>query len=84
MTAAESANAVFTVTATGTGLSYQWQFLPTGSGTEWSDTSATGAKTNQLTVQALSYRNNYQYRCVMTNGDGVKTTSLPATLTVQS
>ena len=84
VTAAESANAVFTVTATGTGLSYQWQFLPTGSGTEWSDTSATGAKTNQLTVQALSYRNNYQYRCVMTNGDGVKTTSLPATLTVQS
>lgn len=84
VTAAESANAIFTVTATGTGLSYQWQFLPTGSNVQWSDTSATGAKTNQLTVQALSYRNNYQYRCVMTNGDGVKTTSLPATLTVQS
>lgn len=84
VTAAESANAVFTVTATGTGLSYQWQFLPTGSNPQWSDTSATGAKTHQLTVQALSYRNSYQYRCVITNGDGVKTTSLPATLTVQS
>ena len=84
VTAAESANAIFTVTAAGTGLSYQWQFLPTGSNPQWSDTAATGAKTNQLTVQALSYRNNYQYRCVMTNGDGVKTTSLPATLTVQS
>lgn len=82
VTAAESANAVFTVTATGTGLSYQWQFLPTGSNVQWSDTSATGAKTHQLTVQALSYRNGYQYHCVITDSNGNQVTSAEATLTV--
>lgn len=80
-TAAENANAVFTVTATGTGLTYQWQFLPAGGG-QWSDTSATGATTSQLTIQALSYRNGYKYRCVITDSNGNQVTSAEATLTV--
>lgn len=81
MTAAEGANVIFTVTASGNGLTYQWQFLP-ASGGQWSDTSATGAKTNQLTVQALSYRNGYQYHCVITDSNGNQVTSAEATLTV--
>lgn len=82
VTAAESANAIFTVTASGNGLTYQWQFLPTGSGQQWSNTSATGATTSQLTIQALSYRNGYQYHCIITDSNGNQVTSAEATLTV--
>lgn len=82
VTAAEGANALFTVTASGNGLTYQWQFLPTGSGANWSNTSATGATTSQLTIQALSYRNGYQYHCVITDSNGNQVTSAEATLTV--
>ena len=82
-TVAENANAIFTVTATGTGLSYQWQFLP-ASGGQWSETSATGATTSQLTIQALNYRNGYKYRCVVTDKMGNQLISAEAALTVQS
>lgn len=55
-----------------------------GIGTEyaWADTSAAGYNTDTLTVQALAYRNGYKYRCIITDADGVKTTSLPAALTI--
>lgn len=82
VTAAESANVLFTVTASGNGLTYQWQYLPTGSGQQWSNTSATGATTSQLTIQALSYRNGYQYHCIITDSNGNQVTSAEATLTV--
>lgn len=84
--AQESANAIFSVTASGTGLTYQWQFLPADGNDAkgWSNTSATGATTSQLTVQALSYRANYQYRCIVTDGSGNTAISAPAVLTVQS
>lgn len=81
VTVSENGEAVFTVTATGTGLTYQWQFLPAGGG-QWSDTSATGATTSQLTIQALSYRNGCKYRCVITDSSGNQVTSAEATLTV--
>ena len=81
---AENANAIFTVTASGTGLTYQWQFLPTSENdaSGWSDTSATGATTSQLTVQALSYRADYRYRCIVTDGSGYSIISAPATLQI--
>lgn len=82
VTAVESANVLFAVTANGNGLTYQWQFLPTGSWQQWSDTSVTGATTSQLTIQALSYRNGYQYHCVITDSNGNQVTSAEATLTV--
>lgn len=82
VSAAENANAVFTVTASGTGLTYQWQFQATDNPGAWTDTSADGYNTNTLTVQALAYRNGYKYRCLITNADGIKTASLPATLTI--
>ena len=71
-----------TVTASGNGLTYQWQFLPTGSGQKWSNTNATGATTSQLTIQAHSYRNGYQYHCIITDSNGNQVTSAEATLTV--
>lgn len=84
-TVAENANAVFTVAASGTGLTYQWQFLGTNvseTAIPWANVDLTGATTSTLTVQAMAYRNGYKYRCIITNTDGVKTTSLPATLTI--
>ena len=80
-TVSENANAIFTVIAVGSGLTYQWQFLPTNSNV-WSDTSATGATTNSLTIQALSHCNNYKYRCVITDAAGNSIVSAAAILTV--
>lgn len=82
VSAAENANAVFTVAASGTGLTYKWQFLAADNPYAWADTSAAGHNTDTLTVQALAYRNGYKYRCIITNADGVKTTSLPAALAI--
>lgn len=80
-TVSENANAIFTVIAVGSGLTYQWQFLPTNNNV-WSNTSATGATTNSLTIQARSYRNNYKYRCVITDAAGNSIVSAAAILTV--
>jgi gliding motility-associated-like protein len=79
-------NAVFSVTATGTGLTYQWQ-VNTGSGfTDITSGSAgsitySGFNTAQLTVSgAGAAAGGYQYRCVVncTSCDAV--TSNAATL----
>lgn len=85
-TVALEANAIFTVTASGTDLTYQWQFLATSGSDakDWSNTSITDATTNQLTVQAYDYCNGYFYRCIVTDGDGNQSISAPAKLTVQS
>lgn len=82
VTVSENGEAVFTVKAEGTELSYQWQFQPASSTTEWSSTSATGATTSRLTIVASAYRNGYKYRCVITDGHGNSITSLPAILTI--
>ena len=82
VTVSENGEAVFTVKAEGTELSYQWQFQPASSTTEWSNTSATGATTSRLTIVASAYRNGYKYRCVITDGHGNSITSLPAVLTI--
>lgn len=82
VTVSENGEAAFTVKAEGTELSYQWQFQPASSTTEWSNTSATGATTSRLTIVASAYRNGHKYRCVITDGHGNSITSLPAVLTI--
>lgn len=82
VTVSENGEAVFTVKAEGTELSYQWQFQPASSTTEWSSTSATGATTSRLTIVASAYRNGYKYRCVITDGHGNSITSSSAVLTI--
>ncbi len=77
----EGDSAVFKVTATGSKLSYQWQFRKSATG-EWTNSGMTGAKTNSITVQGTNARNGYQYRCVITEISGSKVTSNGATLTV--
>ncbi|MBR4863253.1 MAG: hypothetical protein IKU07_01650, partial [Oscillospiraceae bacterium] len=72
--------AVFTVEATGDGLTYQWQYSRNGS--TWYYTGMTGAKTAQLTVDATMARNGYQYRCVVTDEYGTTVTSEAVIMTV--
>jgi Secretion system C-terminal sorting domain len=64
-----SGNAVFTVTATGTGLAYQWQ-LSTNGGTTYNN--ITGATTATLNVNATSTSfNDFRYRVLVANAGGV-------------
>ena len=59
--------AKFTVSATGSGLTYQWQYK-TSSG--WKNTTLTGAKTATLSVKGTSARNGMKYRCKITDSAG--------------
>ncbi len=79
----EGANAVFKVEATGSKLSYQWQFKTAGT-TQWTNSGMAGSKTDSITVKGTTARNGYQYRCVITDGNGNKITSNAAALTVES
>ncbi|MCR5148640.1 MAG: immunoglobulin domain-containing protein [Eubacterium sp.] len=57
--------AKFTVKATGTDLSYQWQVYENGA---WTDATLTGAKTATLTVvKAKKTMSGTKYRCKVTN-----------------
>ena len=69
----------FTVTASGTNLSYQWQFLDNGA---WKNSGMTGAKTATLSVPVTAARNGQQYRCVVTSANGTSATSNAAKLMV--
>jgi hypothetical protein len=73
--------AKFTVTATGAGLTYQWQY---NKGDGWKTSNATGSKTNTLTINTAAAYNGYKYRCVITDANGVKTYSSVATLKVKT
>ena len=80
-TVAAGTNAKFSVTATGSGLTYRWQFkTPTGA---WQNTSATGCTTASLTVGATAAKNGYSYRCIITDATGKNVTSGTATMTVK-
>ena len=59
--------ATFTVVAEGEGLKYQWYYYDTAA-SDWKK-SSNGA-TATLSVEFKGYRNNQQYRCEITDGDG--------------
>jgi hypothetical protein len=80
VTVAEGGTAKFTVVATGTSLTYQWQYQLPGSST-WANSPATGNKTATLSVPATADRNGNKYRCIVKSGS-VSTASSAATLTV--
>ena len=79
-TVCQGSTAAFTVAATGSGLTYQWQ-LSTNGGTSWSDISGQTAATLTLTGVTTSMK-SYQYRVVVTGTCGT-VTSNAAILTVQ-
>jgi hypothetical protein len=85
----ENANTSFTVTGSGTGLTYQWQ-VSTDGGVNWNNVSNggvySGATSTTLTITgALTSMNGYRYRAVVTSpGCGTPTNSSEAILTVNS
>jgi hypothetical protein len=80
-TVGAGATVSFSVTATGGGLSYQWEFeAPGGS----SFTAITGATSSSYTTPATTLaQSGTQFMCVVTN-TAASTPSNPATLTVNS
>ena len=80
-TITEGQDASFSVTASGTSLSYQWQRSTDGGGTFTDVAAATGATLN-LTAAPLS-SNGYQFQVLVSNITG-SITSNPATLTVNA
>ena len=82
-TACSGTNTTLSVTATGIGLSYQWQ-LNSGSG--WNNLSNfdpyTNVTTNALTITPVSTSmSGYQYRCIVT-GTCAPTTAASAAITL--
>jgi len=80
-TATAGSTAVFEVEATGSGLTYQWQYLNAGAST-WRDSGMSGSDTAAISVPVTEARDGQQYRCVVTDGGGNTVTSEAATLTV--
>ena len=72
----------FRITATGNGLTYQWQYQAPKK-TTWTNSSLAGNKTAKLRVAATESRNGGKYRCVVVDEEGVVVTSYSATLTVR-
>ena len=77
----EGYDAAFTITATGTQLTYQWQSQPAfATGPMWSDISNATAAAYTVTAATLA-QNGLQFRCVVSDVDAVTATS--ATMTLQ-
>ncbi len=79
----KGSTAKFTVEADGTKLNYQWQ-VSTDGGQTWKNSGLGGNKTATLSVGATEARNNYQFRCMVTDCVKQSVTSKAAKLTVLS
>ena len=71
----------FNITATGDGLTYQWQYQASGK-TNWINSSLAGNKTAKLRVKATDSRNGGKYRCVVTDEEEIVAVSYSAVLIV--
>ncbi len=82
-TTCENGTTSFSVAATGTSLSYQWQ-VDNGSGFSnvTNNTTYSGATTNKLDINANSNLNNYSYQCIVTGKCTPSTMSNIATLSI--
>ena len=84
VTASVGGEAVFSVTASGTSLKYQWQYSKNG--TAWYNvgTSISGSRTAAMSFTAVKKYNGYFYRCKITDGAGNTVLSAAAKLTVST
>ena len=71
----------FTVGEQNDAYTYQWQYSRDGQ--TWYNTKLEGYNTATLSVPAPLARNGYQYRCVVSDGNGSEKVSAVATLTVE-
>ena len=76
-------NASFTVTASGTGLTYQWQVSKDG-GNTWKDCITAGSTLRTFTFSAKPSYSGWYYRCRVNNSAGATTVSSKAVLSVLS
>jgi hypothetical protein len=75
----------FHVTATGTGLTYQWQFDADDGFADLHDAAnVTGTQTHTLTLTGVNAAAAGQYRCIVAGICGSPVISAPATLTVHA
>ena len=81
-TASPDTTVKFTVKASGTGLTYQWYYRTSSTGT-WKKSTLTGNASATLSVKATEARNGYQYKCRVSNAAGYVYTNA-VTLTVAS
>ena len=81
LTAKSGATGKFSVTATGDGLTYQWQYQKEGA-TTWTNSTASSGKTATFSVNARSELNGCKYRCKVTNSCGNSVYSKAVILTV--
>ncbi len=83
-TSCEGDNAIFTLTATGQDLSYQWQVNDGGGWVNLADVGVySGSSTSTLTItDALQSMDNYQFSCIVSGKCSPAVTSNTATLTV--
>ena len=82
VTAAAGGTGVFTVTAKGSGLTYQWQSKASSSVANYTNSMHPGYNTDTLSVPAATSRNGSMFRCVVTDAFGNSVNSDGATLTV--
>lgn len=81
--ACDGTPATFAISATGVGLTYQWQedagsgFADVANGGVYS-----GALSNTLQISNTTGKNGYSYRCVVSSGSVCSVTSTPSALTV--
>ena len=80
-TGAAGSTATFSVSAQGTGLTYQWQYK-TGSG--WTNSGASGSKSAKMTLTISDSLNGMQYRCIVKDSTGKTVISNVATLRISS
>ena len=78
---ASSSKVDLTVTATGTGLSYQWQHS-TDSGATWTNSGYTGNKTAAMTITINATSTKRIFRCVITDGSGNTATTNTVTVAI--
>ena len=74
-------NAVFTVEATGTGLTYKWQYKNAGTRI-WRVSTHDGNDTSTLNVPVTKNRNGQMYRCIITDENKNSLTSNEVSLHV--
>ena len=74
-------DAVFTVSAEGEGLTYQWQYRSAGKNS-WYNSSADGFDTPVLTIPATEKRDGQSYRCIVTDSKGNSVTSEIASISI--
>ena len=73
----------FIVSASGSGLSYQWwQNVNNGKG--WAIMDTAGARQPIFSIPVAAFRNGYKYRCVVADSNGNSETSNEVTLYVVS